>query len=212
MTPSAQDAAPERERLLEALAGVCADGGYAAATPALVSAAAGLPEGVFEHHFRTIHDAYLVLYSQTTERLIAAVTAQVQLCARAPVASGADGVADIENWRAQIDAGFTAVLEYLAARPEVATACVAEIYSIGPSAVALRDALLDRFMGLLEALRRAVGEPVPRLAVEMIVGGTYELIYTRVARGEADQLVRLMPDLRAAWLVPFLGSDGSEPA
>src|SRR4051794_33151197 len=120
----------ERERLLEALAYACAEHGYAGATPQLVAEAANLPRAVFARHFRSIHDAYLVLYGQATERLLAAVTTNVRACAPAPAGVGARGEPDIARWREQIEAGFAAALEFLAARPVLAAACIREAYAI----------------------------------------------------------------------------------
>jgi hypothetical protein len=41
---------------------------------------------------------------------------------------------------------------------------------------------------------------MPPLAAELIVLGTTELVNTRVARGEAEQLPELLPDLRRLWI------------
>jgi hypothetical protein len=50
---------------------------------------------------------------------------------------------------------------------------------------------------------------MPPLAAELIVLGTTELIITRVARGEAEQLPNLLPDLRRLWVTTVERHDGS---
>jgi hypothetical protein len=57
-------------------------------------------------------------------------------------------------------------------------------------------AAIGRFSAFVEGLRLTHGEPMPPHAAELIVLGTTELIHSRVARGEAEQLTDLLPDLR----------------
>ena len=43
------------------------------------------------------------------------------------------------------------------------------------------------------------------LAGESVVGAIYEIVYTRIRRGETTQLPDLLDDLMYVALVPFLG-------
>ena len=46
--------------------------------------------------------------------------------------------------------------------------------------------------------------PSPLIA-ETIVGGVYETVYRRIARGETADLPRLLPDLAESALLPYVG-------
>lgn len=45
-----------------------------------------------------------------------------------------------------------------------------------------------------------------------MVGGIYDVIYTRIQRGEIRQLPDLAPDLARSALMHYLGPDGVERA
>jgi AcrR family transcriptional regulator len=188
----------ERQLLLLALASVVEKRGYDLATPEAVAAEAKLPLTAFEREFASVEDCFLELYDNTVDGLTSAVDSAVE---QSRSQSGRAG------WRLHLDAGFAAVLEFLSALPTVTHACVVEGAAVGPAVVSRRNATLQGFMDNLEGVRRSRGEHVPPLTVEMIVGGTYELIYSRVARGETERLPDLLPELRYVWLSPFLGCE-----
>lgn len=50
-----------------------------------------------------------------------------------------------------------------------------------------------------------VDTPVPFLTAETIVGGIYEVVYTRVLRGATAELPALLPDLAYSVMLPYLG-------
>jgi hypothetical protein len=53
-------------------------------------------------------------------------------------------------------------------------------------------------------------QPVaPALTAETLVGGLYEVVYTRVLQGEARELPRLLPDLVYSALMPYLGPEAA---
>lgn len=188
------DPAAERDALMLALARIAHARGYAFATGADVAADAGLPTDTFERHFASVEDCLLALCDRTVERLTRAVDAAVEPCAE-------PGGAAV--WATQLHAGFGAVLHELASSPAVASICLVDALSVGRPALLRRDGALDRFVAYVDTLRRTEGEPIPALAAEMLVRGTYELIYARVARGETEQLPELLADLAALWDGPF---------
>ena len=51
---------------------------------------------------------------------------------------------------------------------------------------------------------------VPEVTSETIVGGLYEVLYSRVVRGETDELPQLVPDLVQAVVLPYLGLEGAQ--
>ena len=104
-----------------------------------------------------------------------------------------------QAWQEQLEAAIDAMLTFLSVEPMLARVCIVEGLAVGPTARTHRDAALGRFVSYVEGLHLSHGEPMPPLAAEMIALGTYELIYTRVARGEAEQLPEMVPELRRMW-------------
>jgi hypothetical protein len=47
----------------------------------------------------------------------------------------------------------------------------------------------------------------PAVVAESIVGGIYEILYSRALRGEVDQLPGLVPDLLYSTALPYVGSE-----
>jgi hypothetical protein len=50
---------------------------------------------------------------------------------------------------------------------------------------------------------------VPALAGEIVVGGIYEIIYNRLLRDAADELLDMLPELLHAALLPYVGHEGA---
>jgi AcrR family transcriptional regulator len=183
-------AAPERDALCHALTRVVDEHGWAGASTDRVARAAGLPPAEFYDHFRSLEECYLAVYDRMVARLVRTAARAV---ASRPLALGAGA------WQEQLDAIFNGVLLFFSVEPALARTCLVEVLPAGPTARARRDDMLNRFTSYVEGLRLAHGEPMPPLAAELIVLGTTELIHTRVARGEADRLPELLPELRRLW-------------
>jgi AcrR family transcriptional regulator len=194
---------PERARLIDALVLIAGARGLDAASPGRVARRAGLPLAAFFRNFDSIEECWLAAYEDALDRLAQTVEDAVSPCTSS---------AGVEAWEAQLDGGFRAVLEFLAARPELARACVVESTALGQPAIAARERAIALFVRYLEGLRAATDAPVPPLAAEVIVRGTHELIYARVASGQAERLPELLPDLRYCWLTPFVGRFGATGA
>ena len=45
----------------------------------------------------------------------------------------------------------------------------------------------------------------PELTAETVVGGVYEVVYSRVLAGSATELPALLPDLAYSMMLPYLG-------
>lgn len=128
--PAPQDA--QRARILEAIARVVAEKGYAAATVSDAVRAARVSRGTFYALFASKEQCFLEAYARGTEVLLA----RVQAAARA--ARGAD-------WRAALRGGMRAYVETLAAEPLFARTYLLEIHAAGPAAQAARDDVLRTF-------------------------------------------------------------------
>jgi hypothetical protein len=88
-------------------------------------------------------------------------------------------------------------MEFLAAEPELARACVIEVLAAGPRAIARRNAAMRTFAEIIEENIRELAPcwPVPRLTAETIVGGIHEVVFNRILDDRIDELPSLVDDL-----------------
>jgi AcrR family transcriptional regulator len=183
-------APPEREALCHALTRVVSERGWSGTSPDRVAREAGLAPHEFYDHFRSLEQCYLAVYTRMLVRVTRTVKRSI---ATRTLTLGPDA------WEEQLDALFTGFLSFFSVEPALARTCLVEVRNAGPAARARRDAAIGRFSAFVEGLRLTHGEPMPPHAAELIVLGTTELIHSRVARGEAEQLTDLLPDLRQLW-------------
>jgi len=197
-------AAPERDALCHALTRVVSERGWAGTSPDRVAREVGLAPHEFYDHFRSLEQCFLAVY----DRMLARVTRT----AKRAVASRTLTLGT-NAWQEQLDALFSGVLMFFSLEPALARTCLVDVMLAGPAARARRDDALDGFTNYVEGLRLTHGEPMPPLAAELIVLGTTELIHTRVARGEAEQLPALLTELRRLWFTTVeQQTGGQEPA
>lgn len=182
--------ATENERLCRALTSVVDERGWTGASPGLVARVAGLTTNDFYDRFRSLEHCYVAAYDGMLERLSGVAARALADSSLSP---------GREAWREQLDAVIGSVLWFFALEPALARTCLVEVLNVGTAARARRDDALDRFTSFVEGLRLTHGKPMPPLAAEIIVLGTTELIYKRVARGEAESLPTLLPELRQLW-------------
>jgi AcrR family transcriptional regulator len=189
----------QRERMLLAVAEAVAEQGYPATTVADVIARARLSRRTFYEHFSDKEECFLAAYDTVVEQLLEAVRHAYEQ---------ADG------WTQKVHDGLRMFLTSLAAEPAFARMCIVEVVAAGPEARARRDAAMRVFVDFLEPGREEApkGVTVPALAGEMVVGGLYEVIYARLLRDAADELLALLPELLYCALVPYIGHRAAEKA
>ncbi len=174
--------ASQRERLIDGIARTVARGGYAATPVAEVLQASGISRRTFYEQFADKEDCFLAAYdtivSICTERMVAAYHAG-------------------DAWDDGIARAYAALLETLAAEPDLAHLGVVDVLAAGPAAVARREATLRRFARFIDFTRERTEPAVapPRLVGQAIVGGIHELVYSHVARGEFARLPELSDEL-----------------
>jgi AcrR family transcriptional regulator len=180
----AVDDAPRRGRILWALASCMTEKGYQATTISDIAREARVSKTVVYAHFRDKEQCLLELYSRANDNVLTRVR-QAQDDAR-----GA-GL----PWRERLRAGIGAYLETLATGPEVAWAALVEVQAAGRPALALRRAMIDRYVDLLCEVAGGLAaehpeevRPVGRNLVLAAVGGINELMLARVERGEAARI------------------------
>ncbi len=180
----------KRDALCHALTRVVAEHGWTGASPERVAREAGLAPHELYDHFRSLEHCYVAVYDRMMVRLSRTA---IRAVATRTLALGRDA------WQEQLDAIFSAALAFFSVEPALARTCLVEVLAAGPAARERRDEALGRLTSYVEGLRLTHGEPMPPLAAEMIALGTTELMYTRVARGEAERLPELLPELRQLW-------------
>jgi hypothetical protein len=94
------------------------------------------------------------------------------------------------------------------ADPGFARMCLVEVMGAGSEALRRRDAAMAEFAAMLDENARALlDDPPSSIIAETVVGGLYEVIYSRLVRGELRQLPELVPELVHALLLPYLGPE-----
>jgi AcrR family transcriptional regulator len=186
----------QRERILSAVADVTSVAGYREMSVEDVIVTAGVSRRTFYEHFKNKDDAFLAAYDAVLAQLFGAVQEAFE-----PEERGAD----------RLRAGLAAFLDFIAREPAFARMCIVEALAAGSEAVSRRNAAMAAFARIIDENARELGTPLhpPELTVETIVGGIYEVIYTRVVRGEIRDLPRLLPDLMYSVVLPYAGPDAA---
>lgn len=185
----------QRERIIDALAVVCATKGYAAATVEDIIAQAGVSRRTFYDLFSSKQECFLVAFELVMDRVLAVVE-------RAYASENGE-------WPQRMSRVLRTLLHQLAAEPELARLVMVEVLAAGQAALERRDAALRRFEVFFTAGATAVplAGQEQRLLARAMIGGLAETLYNRIAAGETDRLADAGPDLLYCMLVPYLGHD-----
>jgi AcrR family transcriptional regulator len=187
-------AANQRERILSAVAQATAELGYPDMSVEAIIARAGVSRRTFYEHFKNKEDAFLAAYDATVHRLATHVRRAYLQQATA-----------LERLRA----GIGAYLQFLASEPELARMGVVEVLAAGPRALARRGDALRLFAEIIEdnihqlvpSCRR------PALTSQTIVGGIYEVVFSRILAGRTADLPGMTDDLLVAVLMLDVDSE-----
>jgi AcrR family transcriptional regulator len=176
--------ASQRSRLIEAVAQVVADKGYAATTVADVVERAGVSRRTFYEQFADKEACFLAAYDAG----LAAVLDRV---------GGAVEVNPTADWRERARIGVEAFLDLLASQPAFAQALQVEVLTAGPAALDRRSGMLVMFGGIWRNVHeraRAEEPALPALPDEVFTilsAGLEELVRDCIrTRGPAA-----LPDL-----------------
>ena len=188
-------AASQRGRLLDAMAQVVAEKGYAATTVADVVERAGVSRRTFYEQFADKEACFLAAYDAG----LAAVLGRIRETVEADPAAG---------WREQARAGVEAFLALLASEPAFARALQVEILTAGPAALERRDGMLVVFAGIWRNVHEAARAEEPALPAlpdevfTVLTAGLEELIRDCVrTRGTAALPELAEPILRTVFAV-----------
>jgi AcrR family transcriptional regulator len=182
----------QRERILAAVAEVASTRGYGGMSVQDIVREAGVSRRTFYEQFKNKDHAFLAAYDEASGRLLTSVRAAFQ---------------GEKTMEARASAGFKAFLELLTFSPAFAKMCIVEVLAAGPDAIARRARTMEEFTSYIEdSASELLGRDAPSpLIAETIVGGVYETVYRRIARGETASLPALLPDLVESALLPYVG-------
>ena len=180
------------------MAELSAEQGYDATKIADIVRRAGVARKTLYDNFDGKEDLFLTAFSTTMRELTMAVDAA---CA-----------ASDEIWQKRIEAGLAAILEFFAERPAAARMCMVEALSATPAASARYDVAVGQFV---EKLKRSTPDDLglPGTIEETLVGGIAWILNQQIRRGEASELMDLLPELSEFVLSPYHGValPGSQP-
>ncbi|MGC1166219.1 MAG: hypothetical protein WA862_08920 [Solirubrobacterales bacterium] len=185
-------ASSERDHLFHVVLLELGRGGSGALSIADVLPAAGISQAAFEAEFEDLDSCLFAAFDQLTEKL----------------AKAAGTGCDIDGeWRERVQAGLEALLEELAAQPDMARALTCSFPAIGPAAQLRYTELLESFTPLLRggrALSAVKSEPPGELEM-LAIGAAEAIVREEIQAGRAAQLPAMSATILFALLAPFLG-------
>jgi len=188
----------QRERLIAGIAEAIAEHGYSGTTIAHITRAAAVSRRTFYEHFSSKDECFVAAYDTVMKELRERVSAAFE---------------ETEDWPHAIKAGIDAMLQFLAAEPNLARLCMVEALVAGPAVVERYDAAIQSFVPYFQEGREGRSpEVLARLSPtteEALVGGMVSLISRRIIAGKTEELEDLLPDLVEFTLTPYLGSAGA---
>jgi AcrR family transcriptional regulator len=189
----------QRERILAAAVDLIAERGYRAVSVADIVKRAATARLKFYANFSSKQDCFFSAYDRGFDEAVR----------RVGEACGAPGASFPER----VSAGLGALLDYIAAEPGLARACLVEAPSLGPAMQGRREQALAGFAPLLEGARQETGEAeLPESVEESVLGGLYWLIYNAILAGQPERIEELRPELVEFALLPFLGAAAAASA
>lgn len=178
-----------RRRITEAMAELCVEGGYRAATVTKVASRARVSRATVYEHFDNREHILLAALDDAVAELLQRTK---DACALAQTAG-----------EPALEPGLGAVLDWIAERPSEAWVCFVEAFGATPQSMRRFLEALAAFATMLE---RALPNDVPRPATieESLVGGVASLLGGRIRAGEAERAPELLPELATFIRGPFL--------
>ncbi len=187
----------QRERLLAAMLRATNELTYREVSVQDALERAGVSRPTFYEHFENKEDCFLAAFDSAAARLRE----------RLEAAAGEDG-----GWRQSLRAALAELLRFVAEEPDAAMSLIVDARAACPAALHRRDELLDHFASCLDERVRAESsaeESPSGIAAAGIVGGVEALLYSRLYRGETDDLESLLPALMYFAVLPYEGHEAA---
>jgi AcrR family transcriptional regulator len=160
-----------------------------------VATRAGVSESVFHDAFSTVEECYRAAYEQGLDRLTLAV---------------ATATRRQSGWLERVRSGLVALLGFVDDHPSWARVLLLDLPVSASLTFECSQQLHDVLTRLLDHHQPApspAGSPLlaPALTGELIVGGVFSVVRTRMLENDGGSLVELAPSLMAFIVAPYLG-------
>ena len=198
--PPALAGGARRARILAATMRQTAARGYANLTVADVVADARVPRAAFYAHFAGKQEAFLAAQTLGLRESIAAASSEF--------ATG-------RSWPERVWRGLAALLDYLAAHPDLARLCLLEAAAAGPAGVARTNENRAAYaIFLAEGYRPGYHPggracPPPPLGSEATIAAIEALLASYLRRGAGIPVREALPRCAYVALAPFLGPEAA---
>jgi AcrR family transcriptional regulator len=185
-------AAHKQRRIMDALAELTSEQSYEATKISDIVRRAGVARKTLYDNFEGKEEVFLATFDATRDEILRRVEES---------AAEADG-----GWEERIEAGLGAFLGYVAEQPLLARLCMVEALSATPTTTKRYEEALETFV---ELTRRTLprDERLPETIDETLVGGVAWIVYQQIRRGEAEQVMDLLPELTDFMLAPHVSAD-----
>jgi AcrR family transcriptional regulator len=188
----------QRERVLAAVLRATTELGYREVSVQDVLDRAGVSRPTFYEHFANKEDGFLAGLDAAALRL------RTRL----------DAVADegCASWRDRLRLQLEELLRFVEEEPDAAMALVVDARAACTAALLRRDELLDHFAACVDKqVRDGLPELPPPSAISAagIVGGIESVLYSRLQRGECENLMSLLPSLMYFAVLPYEGHEAA---
>jgi len=196
--PSDLVSAVQRERLIAAMLRAASELGYRETNVQDVIDRAGVSRPTFYEHFSNKEDCFLAAFDITAERL------------RDRIGAAAEKGGD--NLRNRLRFGLETLLHFAATEPEAARTLIVEARAASADAAMRRDELLDHFAICIDTQVSELLPDAPShspITAAGIVGGVEALLYSRLNKGELDDLDALLPSTMYFLILPFEGHEAA---
>ena len=179
-------------RIVLGTAEVVMSKGYANTTVSDIVSAAGVSRDVFYEHFTNKQHAFVEAQQHATQHIL-------DSCSRAYFAG--------DGWPERVWNALRQLLGLIAENPAVTHLRVVEAYAAGPTAIRGAEEMpRAATIFLQEGFHyRPEAQRLPRLCSLAITGAIFEVIYGHLARGDAADLPRHLPQLTYISIAPFTG-------
>lgn len=184
----------QRERLIAGLATAVAEKGYRAVTITDITKQARVSRRVFYENFEGKDECFLAAFE--------VVVGHIREL-------GGEAAAGVQGWPSQTIEASRAVLAFLAAEPDLARLCLVEAQAAGPVVSARFHEAVHELVPYLERGRaeRQGERDLPPSTEESTLGALVMLSSRKVAAGEAERLLDLLPELGEFILAPYIGTE-----
>jgi AcrR family transcriptional regulator len=111
------------------------------------------------------------------------------------------------TWRGQLRGALAGLLRFLDDEPNIGRALLVEVHAAGPRAVAKRTAAMERAASLMDRGREESEGDAPAISAEAVVAGILAVLHARLAAGQSDDFMRLLPELMYLAVLPYFGPE-----